>query len=96
MRDDNGSGYKSTCVNKETVNEMGLSRTRELAYELSTKWVWAIGPRLGQIGLGSVGSGLVWVTSAWIDLARRAVWLLRRLGCCAGLAVGALALGWPA
>ena len=39
---------------------------RELAYELSTKWVWAVRPGLGRIGLGSAGSGLVWGTPAWL------------------------------
>ena len=57
MRDNNGSGYKSTCVNEETVDETGLPRKRELAYELSAKWVWAGRPGLGRIWHGLVPAG---------------------------------------
>ena len=32
VRDKNDSGYKSMYANEETVDETGLSRTRELAY----------------------------------------------------------------
>ena len=64
VRDDNGSSFKSTCVNEETVDEMGSPRERELAYKLSTRgsglsdrtgpnlawagWIW---PGLGHLGL---------------------------------------------
>ena len=66
MRDDNGSGYKSTCGNEKTVDETGLSRMRELVYELSTKWTWFVGPGLGRIEPGSTGSCLD--TSAWLSV----------------------------
>ena len=49
VRDDNGSGYKSTYANEKIVDETELPRTREHAYELSAKWVWVGGPGLGQI-----------------------------------------------
>ena len=80
MRDDNDSGYKSTCANEKTVDETGLPRTRELAYELSTRWVRASRPGLGWIWPGLAGSSLGWVTPAWpglIDLTGV------RSGCCA-------------
>ena len=52
VRDDNDSDYKSTCANEETIDETRLPRTRELAYELSAKWAWAVGPGLGRIWPG--------------------------------------------
>ena len=70
MRDDNDSGYKSTCANEETVDETGLPRTRQLAYELSTKWVWLAG--LGWPDLAWVGVCL----SAWVAPGSRA-WVPR-------------------
>ena len=51
--EDNGSGYKSTCANKETVDETRSSQERELAYELTTKG-------FGLSGLDWAGSGLGW------------------------------------
>ena len=70
--DDNDRSYKSTCANEKTVDETGSTRIKELAYELSTKEVRAVGPGLGRIGLGSVESGLAWspqpglATLAWL------------------------------
>ena len=67
--DDNGSSYKSTCANEETVDKTGFPQIRELAYELSTKWVWAL--------------GLGWPDLTWTGVLRPA-WVaseLRALGC---------------
>ena len=70
MRDDNGSGYKSTCANEETIDETGLPRMKELAYELSAEWV-----RANWLGLGQI-----WARLGHPDLAERAAcarnWLL--------------------
>ena len=85
MRDDNGRGYKSTCANEETVNEMGLPQMRELAYELSTKWAWVVGPGLGRIWLGLGHPGLAVHASCCV-----------RPGCYVGWAAGAPVLGWSA
>ena len=51
MHDDNDSDYKLTCANEETIDETRLPRTRELAYELSAKWAWAVGPDLAWAGV---------------------------------------------
>ena len=53
VRDDNDSDYKSTYANEETVDETGLPRTKELAYELSAEWV-----RANWSGLGRIWPGL--------------------------------------
>ena len=90
VRDDNGSGYKSTCANEETVDETGLLRTRELAYKLSAKWAWAVGPGLGRIwpGLASTGRpgsselGCTWYVAHWV--ACLVLRLGRALGCWPG------------
>ena len=95
MRDDNDSGYKSTCANKETVDETGLPRTRELAYELSARWV-----RAGEPGLGWIWPGLGHPDLGWprrpdwrvIGLLR-AAWSLRGLGY-GGSGAGLVSLGW--
>ena len=78
MRKDNGSGYKSTCANEETVDKTGSPRTRELTYELSTKG-------FGLSGLDWVGFGLGWrPLSAWVapgvSRARPRAWCMSRLG----------------
>ena len=73
MREDNGSGYKSTCANEETVDETGLSRERELAYELTTKGFGLSGLDWARFGLGwrlSVGLGLAWAAHARPRLGR--------------------------
>ena len=97
VREDNGSGYKSTSANEKIVDEMGSLRTRELAYELSTKRVWVVGPGVDRIDPGSTGSGLVWVTSARTSHAGLAG---MRPVCAAGLLCwlghGAPALCWSA
>ena len=46
VRDDNGSGYKSTCANEETIDETGLSRTRELIREMGSGCLAWAGPNL--------------------------------------------------
>ena len=51
VRNDNGSGYKSTCVNEETVDETGFSLETEIAYKQTTK-------EFGLSGLDWAGSGL--------------------------------------
>ena len=90
MRDDNGSGYKSTCANEKTVDEMGLPRMRELAYELSAKWAWAVGPGLGRILPGLAESGFGWHPSAGLGRAWDAHWAARLcrpwvLACCCAI-----------
>ena len=57
MRDNNDSGYKSTCANEEIVDGTGSPRTGQLAHELSTKGFWVGGPGLGRIWPGLAGSG---------------------------------------
>ena len=87
MRDDNDSGYKSTCANEKTVYETGSSRTGQLAYELSTKWAWT-GPDLAWAGAcrsAWVAPGALctepraWVPRAWS--VRLGAGLVRR-SCC--------------
>ena len=65
VRNENDSGYKSTCANEETVDETRLPRMRELAYELSAR-------RVGAGGLDWVGSGLGWPDLAWAGACRPA------------------------
>ena len=83
VRDDNDSDYKSTCANEETVDETGLPRTRELAYELSARRVRAGGSGLGWIWPGMAGFGLGWCLPvapgprAWVRRLGRVAWVRR-------------------
>ena len=62
MREDNNSGYKSTCANEEIIDGTGSPCERELAYELTTKG-------FGLLGLDWAGI----CRSAWVGPKPRAL-----------------------
>ena len=105
VRDDNNSGYKSTCANEEIVDGTGSLRTGQLAHELSTKGFWVGGPGLGRIwpGLVPVGQPRSCMGRAWAAPGASRPWaasLVPRLGCWPGspeLAGGRAGRrrGWP-
>ena len=91
VRDSNGSGYKSTWANKKTVDETGLPREMELAYELTTKEFRLSDLDWARSGLGwhpSVGLGRAWATRTRPRLVRRALGCWPDAVSFAGAAIG--------